>query len=481
MSAQDKSYNLPLLLFLGFVLVISIFLSIYNENYYFALVSFPLIVGIIGLFDFRLLYYLLIFCIPFSIQFEVGSMSIDLFSEPIMIGLLFISIVIFIKNKSFDLRFLNHPLSLLLLIHFFWMIFVSFYSINPLHSVKYLISKAWYIGAFFFMTGIIVQNINDFKRIFWLYFSSLFLIIILTLIRHSSMGMTFESASYPMTPFFQNHVLYSSTLVIFFPFVWFAWKCYTENQFKYSLLTLALLFFIVAIGFSYTRASWLALATIPILFFIIKKNFTKYVLIISGLFIVTSITFLVNDHKFMDMASDYHKTIFHKGDIEGHLKATYTLEDVSGMERVHRWVAAGRMFSERPMLGTGPSTFYPEYKRYTLMAFHTYVSNNPEKSSTHNYFLLTLCEQGIIGFLLFTAICISVILIGTRLYSTLKSSEYKNLTMACLLSLILLYLHLMFNDLIETDKMGSLFFISLILIIKIDIWAKDAKLSGKEV
>jgi O-antigen ligase len=466
----------PLLLFFGLVLAGSAFLCIYQGEYYFAGIPFALLIGMIGLFNFRLLYYLLILCIPFSVPFQIGSFSIDLFSEPLMIVLLFISLIIFIKNRNFDLGFLKHPLSLLLLIHFLWMVFISFYSVNPQPSLKYLISKAWYIGALFFMTGIIIEKISDFKKIFWLYFSSLFLIVITTLIRHYFMGMGFETASYPMNPFFHNHVLYSSTLAIFLPFIWFARKYYSENILKFIILGSAFILFIVGIGFAYTRASWLAIPIALIMFFVIKKNMTKYLLILSGIVLVIVLCFFLQHNRYMHYASDYKKTIFHKGDIEGHLEATYKLEDASGMERVYRWIAASRMFIDKPLLGSGPSTFYPEYKKYTLNTFYTYVSGNPEQSSTHNYFLMTLCEQGIIGFILFFTLCISLILVGTRLYSSFKDPEYKNLAMACTISLVLLYFHLLLNDLIETDKIGALFFITLTLIIKMDIWAKKAQI-----
>jgi O-antigen ligase len=472
MNTETKIYSLPLIIFSGLVLIFSVFLCLYLEEYYFAGIPFALVIGIMGLLNFRLLYYLLIFSIPFSISFNVGSAAIDLFSEPLMMALLFISVIVFVRNKNLDLAFLKHPLSILLLIHFLWMIFITFFSVNPVHSIKYLISKAWYMAAFFFMTGIVIQTISDFRKVFWLYFSSLLTIIIITLIRHYGMGMGFETASKPMYPFFHNHVLYSSTLAVFLPFVWFAYKSYSNNIFKYALLGIGLLLFITGICFAYTRASWLALPFAVIVYFIIKKNLTKYFLIASGLFLIVTLSFLLYHNRYMHYASDYSKTIFHKGDIEGHLEATYKLEDVSGMERIYRWIGASRMFIDKPITGSGPSTFYPEYKSYTLSTFYTFVSGNPEGSSTHNYFLMVLCEQGIIGFLLFSTICLSLVLIGTRLYATCKDSEYKNLAMACTLSLILLYLHLMLNDLIETDKIGSLFFITLTMIIKLDMWAK---------
>ena len=62
------------------------------------------------------------------------------------------------------------------------------------------------------------------------------------------------------------------------------------------------------------------------------------------------------------------------------------------MERVYRWVAATRMFKDHPWMGFGPGNFYPYYMHYTLSDFETYVSDNPERSTAHNYPLLLLAE-----------------------------------------------------------------------------------------
>jgi O-antigen ligase len=151
------------------------------------------------------------------------------------------------------------------------------------------------------------------------------------------------------------------------------------------------------------------------------------------------------------------------------------MQDASGMERIYRWVAAKRMVQDKPIFGTGPSTFYPEYKRYTLNSFHTYVSDNPEMSSTHNYFLMVLCEQGVIGFLFFSSISVMLLLTGSRLYNGLQEKQHRNLAMACTISLVILYFHLTLNDLIETDKVGSLFFICMAILVRLDQWSKQAK------
>ena len=71
------------------------------------------------------------------------------------------------------------------------------------------------------------------------------------------------------------------------------------------------------------------------------------------------------------------------------------MEDISTMERVYRWVAGVEMVKDKPIFGFGPGTFYSAYKAYTLSSFQTYVSDNVDHSTVHNYFLLTFIEQGL--------------------------------------------------------------------------------------
>jgi O-antigen ligase len=479
MKIALKNDHLWLISFLALLSILSAGLVIYSGKFYSSALPFVALVVYAALHDYRIVYYLLLLTLPFSMPFGIGSANIDLPTEPLMIVLLGLSMIILIRNRNIDMSFLRHPITLLLIIHFTWMIAVSMFSVNPLFSIKYLLSKAWYIAAFYFFTCLLLQKIEDFRKIFWLLFLPFLCVILYTLIRHYQLGLSFETSNIPMSPFFLNHVMYSTALVVFLPFVFSAYfnNAYNLNAFKRFWLGFGLLLFVLAIGFSYTRASWLGIPIGVMVYFIVKKNLMKISLILTFIFIVGSAVYLSKEYRYMQFAPDYQQTIYHRGDIEGHLRATYKMKDVSGMERIHRWIAAKRMFESRPFMGSGPSTFYSEYKIFTLKSFKTYVSDNPEQSSTHNYYLMVLCEQGIIGLALFLAISTYLLIIGAKLYRTLQDREYKNLAMACTISLVIFYFHLMLNDLVETDKIGSLFFISMAILVKLDLWARNHSLA----
>ena len=110
------------------------------------------------------------------------------------------------------------------------------------------------------------------------------------------------------------------------------------------------------------------------------------------------------DDRYLQYAHDYRTTIFHH-DFREHLQATYQLKDVSTAERFYRWIAGVRMIKDNALTGYGPNTFYNNYKPYAVPAFKTWVSDNKEHSTVHNYFLLIAIEQGIPGLLFFLLLC----------------------------------------------------------------------------
>jgi len=136
------------------------------------------------------------------------------------------------------------------------------------------------------------------------------------------------------------------------------------------------------------------------------------------------------------------------------------------------------MFQEKPIAGFGPGTFYPNYKSYTISLFKTYVSQNPERSTVHNYYFLVLIEQGIIGFLLFMAMLLYALIRGQFLYHRLEGFE-KQFVLAAMICLIMISTINLINDMIESLKVGSFFFISLSFIVASDLKYYKNKKSHK--
>lgn len=198
-------------------------------------------------------------------------------------------------------------------------------------------------------------------------------------------------------------------------------------------------------------------------------------LFIAGIIILLFCIFwLKNNDRYLKFAHDYRSTIFHS-DFQEHLAATYELKDISTAERFYRWIAGVRMLKDEWLTGHGPGTFSSNYKPYAIPAFRTWVSDNKDRSTVHNYFLLTAVEQGIPGLIFFLLLVGFMLYYAQQLYHRLKDIFYKKIAMAIGVTLIMLITVNFLSDLIETDKVGSLFFLCLSVLIVTDINTRPEK------
>jgi O-antigen ligase len=293
------------------------------------------------------------------------------------------------------------------------------------------------------------------------------LIITPILIRYALWGFHFSQASAVVDPFFLNHVAISAFTAAILPFIIYYYKKSNPGLDKLAALYTIIICIIAAVS-SYTRITWLALLAIPFLYFIFKRSWYSKV-IYSGIIICSlAVVYILENNRYLDYAPNLENVIFHDGDIEKHLEATMDFEDISGVERLYRWIAAKNSITQHLIFGTGPNTFYPEYKKYTERAYSTYVSDNPEKSTVHNQFLLVFFEQGIIGFLLFSGLCIYLLIDTHRLYHSASSKNMKDILLTLNIALWMIIIHISVNDLIETDEIGFIFY----FIIGLFLWCR---------
>jgi O-antigen ligase len=225
---------------------------------------------------------------------------------------------------------------------------------------------------------------------------------------------------------------------------------------------------LLAIYFTYTRAAYAAILLAAGAYFVIRWRLLRLVLAGLGVVIFVGFLYLSYDNNYLDFAPEFNRTISHE-DFGNLMEATYKMEDISTMERVYRWVAAFQMSFERPWMGFGPGNFVNFYQSYTVNNFETYVSDNPEGSGVHCYYLMTLVEQGYIGVLIFIALSFMVLLQGEKIYHRCADPMRRRIIMALTLSTVVMDAFLLINDMVETDKMGSFFFICMAILVNQDL------------
>ena len=425
------------------------------------------------LVDWRWVYYLLLGTLALSREIALpGGLSMDVPSEPLMLVLLAcFGVSVLLGRSEVPPQFWRHPLVVLIGLALLWSVVSTVSSVNTLKSIKYLLAKTWYIGPFVFVTLAIVRTPRDVWRLTAFYAVGVSITVLYTMARHAGRGFGFDSINWAIQPFYHNHVLYAATAALLVPYAFYAARD-AQSKMGRWLWYLVMLINVGGVMLSYTRASVLSLVVAVLYYGIVRWRLTRLTLLSASVAALIATAYFVRENTYMLYAPEFEKTIFNGGNFQKHLEATYKLEDVSGMERVYRWVAAAHMIAEKPLVGSGPSTFYPEYKRYTVTSFRTYVSDNPEKSTTHNYFLLQLAEQGIPGFLLFVALIFTALLLVENLYHRAQTPQYRNLVMAAGLSLVVTVFHLLLNELVEVDKIGSFYYISLAVLMRVQLWLK---------
>lgn len=422
------------------------------------------------------LFWLLIFCLPLSTEVNITpSLGLDFPDEMLMMlltGLFFVKLLY--KPTIFPFHLLKHPLFLLIVLQLLWAIISTIFSENPLLSIKFVLAKVWFIVPFVVLFQIIVTQFSLLKKIALLLLLPMAFVVVQCLFRHSLFHFSFEGIKQTLSPFFRNHVNYSAMLVCLIAVVWFVKALTPYNKKTIRWMNLGIIVGLVALFFAYSRGAWIALFAGIGIVYIIKKKRIKQSIAIALSCLLLGISYLVYDNQYLKFAPDYEHTIFH-ADLGDHLQSTTSLKDLSNAERFYRWVAGAKMFAEKPITGFGPNTFYSYYKNYTSNLFRTYVSDNPEHSSVHNYFLLTALEQGAIGVLLFISFLCLLFIRLQYIYHHLLSNEYKNISLLTAVILVMIVTVNFMSDMIETDKIGSLFWLCVGTTIFLDNQLKTEK------
>ncbi len=464
------SENSIFLIFVSLTLV-SFIGAMLTEQYILALVPFAIVFLYVTISAYRWVYLGFFFLLPFSVEvYLAGGFGTDLPSEPLMLVLCGIFFLLLIQKKlDVPKQIVTHPISVLVLSHLVWIYFISIFSSDHVVSFKYALAKTWYLIPFYFLSYFTfdVQKKHSFRNVFKFLWLGMCIAISYVMLRHFMTGFSFKDINEAVRPIFRNHVNYASMLVVFLPYLVFL-RSSSKHKIFYSL---SILFLIVAIYLSYTRAAQLSIVIAALSVFVIRFRLTLYAILIASLCMTSLVLFLVHENKYLDYAPNFETTVAHYK-FDNLIEATYKMEDISTMERVHRWVAGFTMVSERPFVGFGPGCFYPFYKNHTVSSFKTYVSDNPEKSGIHNNFLMVFVEQGVVGFILMLFLCFVPIIIGERSYHLLHVAWQKQLVMAATISIIVTVAVLLINDLLEADKVGPLFFLSLSIIAILNAHAK---------
>ena len=435
--------------------------------------AMPAVVGILLLYVFSLdsVLLLIAFLVPLSVTLESLSFAISLPAEPLLAGVLIFFIAKCFHNRDFDFKISRYPISILIYLMFIWMIVTTLTSEMPIVSLKFFVSRLWFIIPAYFLCAELFKNPKNINRFIWFYIAGLIIVVFYTIANHAMNGFDGDTAHWVMTPFYNDHTAYGAALAVYI--ILCAAYLFMPNIKSSKRLGVFLVFclLVLAIVLSFCRASWISLiAAIGVLICVLLKIKFKYIAVIALVLIGLFCTF---QQQIFDSLSKNDQDA--SGNVVENIQSMTNIStDASNLERINRWNSAIRMFKERPLFGWGPGTYQFVYAPFQESKNKTIISTNSgDMGNAHSEYIGTLAEQGVPGALLVVTIVVVFMYCGLMTYRRAKNRESKILVLAATLALLGYYVHGTLNNFLDTDKLAVPVWSCMAIITAIDCFHAD--------
>lgn len=450
------------------LLLLCIALFAYTSNFVFLAVPFVLAGLAWIVLDWKSFYWFFLFTIPLSCEIELGSLSTTVPDEQLM--WLFVPVVMLIvayNYKRIPEWFLRHPITLIFFLQFVWLVVSVIFSENHFLSLKFLAAKIWFLNAYIILPVLVIRERKDFTRAYLLFAIPALTHALIVFVWHYTLHFDYWSSNDVVRPFYANHVDYSTVISMLFPLSLTAYQLTKGKKLQRGIALGTIIFLVPAIYYAGARAAMLGIIFSFIIAFAIRKKLVNFIMPAFYIFIASMVFILVRDEHYVKYRPNMKYTATQRT-FEDLITATFRGTDMSSMERFYRWIAAARMSKDRPLTGVGPNNFYDNYKQYASPMFKTWVSRNPERSTTHNYFFFMLVEQGWPSCILYGILVLVVLAQAQKIYHRTRDPFYKKVTMGLTMMFAVGFVNNFFSELLETHKIGALFYLSIVLLIIVD-------------
>ncbi|HXB13750.1 MAG TPA: O-antigen ligase family protein [Bacteroidia bacterium] len=451
-----------------------IWLILEKGNYLLDVLPLVLLVIYAALFELDMLMLTVVFFTPLSINLTsipglaLGQISIGaaMPTEPIMFGIFLLFILLTI-HQGIDKNIFRHPVSLIIIAGLGWMFITSFTSTMPFVSFKFLVERSWGVVTFYFLGIYLFRDKKNIYRFLWLYIAAFTIVIIYTTINHARGHFGEKAAHQAMSPFYNDHTAYGAMLALFFPVI-IGLAINVARSYRSRVVAIGLsVLFLVALGLSYSRASWVSIVVaVAVFILMLLRTKLKYIFAAICFGVVLFFTFQT---KIIMKLQKNNKEV--SQDISSEIQSISNISsDASNRERLNRWSCAWRMFLDKPYMGFGPGTYSFQYAPYQRSYDRTTISTNlGNGGNAHSEYLGPLSEQGVLGLIAFAALAVMIFIMSFRLYFKQKDRELKVLLISIFLGLITYFVHGMMNNFLDTDKAAVPFWGFIGILVAIDL------------
>ena len=454
-------------------IAVGLFLVVKKNNYFFF--ALPVVLGVLLLYIFSLDKVLLFtaFTVPLSINLKAldAGLAISLPAEPLLMGILVLFLAKMLYDGKFDRRISHHPIAIVIYCMFAWMLVTTITSEMPVVSLKFMVSRLWFVVPAFFLCTVLFKKPKNIDLFIWLYIASLCIVCVYTIIHHAQFGFDGDSAHWVMTPFYNDHTAYGAALAIylilaltyvFIPGISKGRRCLIIGV--VALLSLAL-------TLSNCRAAWLSMiASLGVLVCVLLK--IKFRWVAAAVIILVGL-FLTFQNQIIDTLEKNNQDA--SGDLVENIQSITNIStDASNLERINRWQSAFRLFNERPVFGWGPGTYQFVYAPFQMSKEKTIISTNAgDGGNAHSEYFGPLAEQGLVGSLLVLTLVVVTVTCGLKTYSRCKIKKAKVLVLGATLAFFGYFIHGFLNNFLDTDKLAVPVWSLAALIATIDVYYAD--------
>ena len=408
---------------------------------------------------------------PFAVDLALlPKMELSMPVEPMMI--LFTAIFLFrvLLTRSYDMRVLRHPVTLLLLASLAWMAFTSMTSEMPWVSAKYTLARVWFVVPFFFAASQFFQSHQRIRQFFWAYAIGLGVVILIATTKTLGNFSDLQTLHRVMRPFYNDHTAYGCVIALMIPAA--VYFIFSRGQRGWLRVLTLMLFAGLCIGlfFSYCRAAWISVVGALGVYLLIRMGMkVKWMVLLFGLGV--GVFFVYQSDVLYKLGKNHQDSSYTLADQVKSISNIST--DASNLERLNRWASAMRMWKENPVLGCGPGTYqflYAGYQRsYQLSTISTNAGN---LGNAHSEYIGPMTEQGVPGVALVVVLFLTTFATGVRVYRTAKEPQTARMALAFTLALLTYYIHGVFNNFLDTDKLSVPFWGFTAVIVALDVYSE---------
>jgi len=454
-------------------LAVGLFLVVKKNTYLFF--ALPVVLGVLLLYIFSLDKVLLLtaFTVPLSINLKAleAGLAISLPAEPLLIGIMVLFFAKMLYDGKYDKRISHHPIAIVIYCMFAWMLVTTITSEMPVVSLKFILSRLWFVVPAFFLCAILFKKPKNIHWFIWLYIAALCIVCVYTIIHHAQFGFDGDSAHWVMTPFYNDHTAYGAALAIYLILA-LTYVFLPGIKTSRRLIIIGVVALLsVALIFSNCRAAWLSvIAALAVLICVLLKIKFRW---IATVVVVLVGLFLAFQNQIIDALEKNNQDA--SGDLVENVQSITNIStDASNLERINRWQSAFRLFNERPVFGWGPGTYQFVYAPYQMSKEKTIISTNAgDGGNAHSEYFGPLAEQGIVGSILVLILVIVTVYHGMKAYKRCKNRQAKTLVLGATLAFISYFVHGLLNNFMDTDKLAVPVWSLAALIAAIDVYYAD--------